>query len=114
MEVWNDQFRKKLSQTKGDQKSSRPPVYCMLADLIFRKSFSEDPCHTLSAVDGAFTGSTPPPKVWGDRGADPQALRGVPAARRADPTFVNKLDRERPDPFAFTDEIGKSLALAFR
>jgi peptide chain release factor 3 len=35
----------------------------------------------------------------------------VPAARRADHHFVNKLDRERRDSFDFIDEIEQSLAL---
>jgi hypothetical protein len=47
----------------------------------------------------------------GDRGADPQTLRGLPAARRADHHFVNKLDREGRDPFDLLDEIKQALAL---
>ena len=47
----------------------------------------------------------------GHRGADPQALRGLPAARRADHHFVNKLDREGRDPFDLLNEIEQSLAL---
>jgi hypothetical protein len=34
-DVWNDQFRKKLGQSKEDQRSSRPPPYCALADPLF-------------------------------------------------------------------------------
>ena len=43
--------------------------------------------------------------------AEPQALRGLPPARRANITFVNKLDREGRDPFDLLDEIDQSLAL---
>jgi peptide chain release factor 3 len=44
------------------------------------------------------------------RGADPQALRGLPPARCTIIAFVNKLDRG-PRPFDLLDEIEQSLAL---
>src|SRR5580692_7943824 len=48
----------------------------------------------------------------GHRGADPQALRGLPAARDVPIiTFARKLDREGRDPFDLLDEISQSLAL---
>jgi peptide chain release factor 3 len=47
----------------------------------------------------------------GHRGADAQALRGLPIARCADHQFVNKLDREGRVPFDLLDEIEQTLAL---
>jgi peptide chain release factor 3 len=47
----------------------------------------------------------------GHRGADPQALRGLPARDLPIITFVNKLDREGRDAFDLLDEIEQSLAL---
>ena len=46
----------------------------------------------------------------GHRRADPQVLRGVPIARRADRHLCHKLDREARHPFDLLDEIEQSLA----
>ena len=47
----------------------------------------------------------------GDRGADPQALRGLPLAGRADHHFCQQSRREGRDPFDLLDEIEQGLAL---
>ena len=58
-----------------------------LLDTPGHQDFSEDTYRTLTAVDSAVMVLDAAPKApWGHRGPDPQALRGLPAARRADPT----------------------------
>jgi len=77
------------------------------ARILAQWDFSEDTYRTLTAVDSAvMVLDAAPMELEGHRGADPQALRGVPII-----TFVKKLDRESREPFDLLDEIEQSLAL---
>src|SRR5690349_19517335 len=56
-----------------------------LLDTPGHQDFSEDTYRTLTAVDSAvMVLDAAPMAPRGHRGADPQALRGLPIARRAD------------------------------
>jgi len=47
----------------------------------------------------------------GRRGADPQALRGLPPARRADHHLCQQARPRGPRPFDLLDEVAQPLAL---
>src|ERR1700730_19208459 len=56
-----------------------------LLDTPGHRDFGEDTYRTLTAVDSAVMALDAAPNgAKGDRATDPQALRGLPAARRAD------------------------------
>ena len=63
------------------------------------RDFSEDTYRTLTAVDSAVRGLDAAPMApRGHRGADPQALRGLPLARRADHHFCQQARPRGPRP----------------
>jgi peptide chain release factor 3 len=87
--------RRSISVSSAVMSFEREGLAFNLLDTPGHQDFSEDTFRTLTAVDSAVMAlDAAPNDAEGHRGADPQALRGLPVARRADNTFVNKLDRE--------------------
>jgi peptide chain release factor 3 len=83
-----------------------------LLDTPGHQDFSEDTYRTLTAVDRAvMVLDAAPIGLRAHRGADPEALRGLPLARRADHHFVNKLDSGGRDPFDLLDKVEQTLVL---
>jgi peptide chain release factor 3 len=76
-----------------------------LLDTPGHEDFSEDTYRTLTAVDSRGDGDR---RRQGHRGADPQAVRGLPLRDIPIITFINKMDREARDPFELLDEIEKT------
>ena len=66
-----------------------------LLDTPGHQDFSEDTYRTLTAVDSAVMVLD---AAKGHRGADPQALRGLPAARRADHHLCQQARPRGPRP----------------
>jgi peptide chain release factor 3 len=74
--------------------------------------FGGDTYRTLTAVDSAvMVLDAAPNGAKGHRGADPQALRGLPLARRADHHLCQQARPRGPRPVRFVGQIEQSLAL---
>ena len=82
-----------------------------LLDTPGHQDFSEDTYRTLFAVDSVVMVHR---RRQGHRGADAQAVRGLPRARLPILTFINKLDQPGRDPFELLDEIERVLGIARR
>src|SRR5882757_6354954 len=83
-----------------------------LLDTPGHQDFSEDTYRTLTAVDSAvMVLDAAPMAPRGHRGADPQALRGLPLARHADHHLCRQARPRARDPFDLLNEIEQSLAL---
>src|SRR5882757_3767190 len=81
-----------------------------LLDTPGHQDFSEDTYRTLTAVDSAvMVLDAAPMAPRGHRGADPLALRGLPAARRADYHLCQQARPREPRPVR---PLGRDRAVA--